>query len=201
VGGKPLLDWALHSLQEAGCRPIVVALPEALIAAAGSTGRVGVSEGEIELVPAGGSPQVTSRRALALVSSPTTVIYDVMRPFAPPHLVLRLLDALQSAEGAIAAVPVDETLKRTSSGAIEETVDRSGLWRVQSPQAFVTDALRAAHERARKERFVGHDNAQILERYGGSIAVVPGMRANIKVAGAEEMLLAEAMAQARREDD
>ncbi|MBA3431379.1 MAG: 2-C-methyl-D-erythritol 4-phosphate cytidylyltransferase, partial [Actinobacteria bacterium] len=154
--------------------------------------------GRIELIASASSPQVTTRRALELVTSPTVVIDDLTRPFVTPHLVLRVLDALQSADGAIAAVPVDETLKRTHSRQVEETIDRSGLWRVQAPQAFLTEALRAAHERARKGRVALHDNAQLVERYGGSIVVVPGMRANIKVASDEDLLLAEAMARAER---
>jgi 2-C-methyl-D-erythritol 4-phosphate cytidylyltransferase len=88
---------------------------------------------------------------------------------------------------------MDETLKRAEGGRVVETVDRSAIWKAQTPAAFRTAVLRDAHQRAATEGFVGTDEAQLIERYGGSVGIVPGSRRNLKITWAEDFELAEAL--------
>ncbi|MGH2695042.1 MAG: IspD/TarI family cytidylyltransferase, partial [Actinomycetota bacterium] len=68
----------------------------------------------------------------------------------------------------------------------------------QTPQAFRTQVLRAAHERAESEGHLATDDAELVERYGGTIAIVEGSRANLKITFPEDLQLAEAIAEGRR---
>lgn len=127
------------------------------------------------------------------ISSDLVVVHDGARPFASADLVRSVIQAVGDNDGAIAAMPSDETLKRVEDGSIVETVDRSHLWRAHTPQVFKTDVLRSAHEQARSERFIGTDDASLLERYGGAVSVVASPRSNIKLTYPEDFALAEAI--------
>ena len=124
------------------------------------------------------------------------VVHDAARPFLTPALLQRVLDGLADHDGAIAAEPVEETLKAVDGDRIVRTVDRSGLWRAQTPQAFRTDSLRRAHERS--PDVAATDDAQLIELAGGSVAVVRGDRRNVKITFEEDFALAESLARTIR---
>jgi 2-C-methyl-D-erythritol 4-phosphate cytidylyltransferase len=127
------------------------------------------------------------------VHSERVVVHDAARPLADVALLERVLAALNGVEGVTPAVPVDETIKRVEEGLVLETVDRTGLWRAQTPSVFDTETLRTAHERAVREGFVGTDEGQLVQRYGGRVAIVPGSRMNIKVTYPEDVHLVESL--------
>ena len=191
LGALTLMDWSLVTLARGGCEPVVVVVPPELKAQAAKVCRPYDS---VELVASDGSNFSSVRRALQLVSSPSVVVHDIGRPFATHDLVARVTDALQSSDGAICAVPLDETLKLTRAARVRATVDRTGWWRAQTPEAWDCGVLQQAHERARSEGGTVRDNAQLVTGYGGSVAVIAGARANIKIASAPDFKLAEAMA-------
>ncbi len=153
--------------------------------------------GEVVTVAGGRSRRESVARGLALVKTPAVVVHDGARPLAPATLVRSVLDALQHAEGAIAAVPLDDTLKRVEERTVVGTVNRASLWRAQTPQAFRTEALRAAHGRAEPGYQPATDDAELIERSGGRVIVVDGARTNIKVTYPEDWSLAEALLKTR----
>lgn len=140
----------------------------------------------MSFVAGGPTRQESVANALRLVSSDRVVVHDAARPLADASLLERVLAALEGFDGVLPAVPLDETLKKIREDGPLETLDRSGLWRAQTPSAFVTESLRKAHERATSEGFVGTDEAQLLERCGCRVAVVQGSRRNIKVTYPED---------------
>lgn len=194
LAGKPLLSWSVDALRSAGCSPVIVVVPPEQTERARS--QVGATE--VVLVPGAEVRQRSVRAGLAHVHSDLVVVHDAARPFVSPELVVRVMAAVTEAEGAIAAVPVDETIKRVEDSRVTETVDRARLWRAQTPQAFRTEALRTAHERAESEGHLATDDAELVERYGGTIAIVDGSRSNLKITFPEDLELAEAIAEARR---
>lgn len=121
-------------------------------------------------------------------------MHDAARPFAPAELFSAVLNALEHADGAVTGVPVDQTLKRVRDERVLETVDRAALWSVQTPQAFRTEALLKAHESARAEGFIGTDDAQLIERSGGTVMMIRGTRSNMKLTYPEDFVLAERLA-------
>jgi len=176
---------------QAGCDPVILTLPSEAL----DEGRARVKDPSQVLVVEGAETRQGSVGAgLAHVRTERVVVHDAVRPLATPAMVLSVLRALDDADGAITAVPVDDTLKRTRDGAVDVTVSRSELWLSQTPQAFSTDVLKRAHARAMEETFVASDDAELIERYGGRVVVVPGSRSNIKITFADDFKLAEALA-------
>ncbi|MFP5297404.1 MAG: 2-C-methyl-D-erythritol 4-phosphate cytidylyltransferase [Actinomycetota bacterium] len=190
LGGRPLLEYCLDELSRAGCDPIVLVVPERFM----SEARVLFgARANIVFATGGETRQDSVASGLEEVSTDLVVVHDGARPFATADLVRSVIEAVGDHDGAIAAMPVDETLKRVDGTSIVETVDRSHLWRAHTPQVFKSDALRSAHEKARQEGFIGTDDASLLERYGGTMAVVPSPRSNIKLTYPEDFALAEAI--------
>jgi 2-C-methyl-D-erythritol 4-phosphate cytidylyltransferase len=185
LGGRTLLEWSVDLLAVAGCDPIVVVLPPDVDASLAPEGVV--------VRPAGNSRQASVWSGLQSVESDRVVIHDGARPFASPTLVHRTVDALSHHDGAVAAVPLDETLKLVSGEDVVSTIDRSGLWSIQTPQAFHTATLRRAHESALSDDITATDDAALVERYGGRVCVVRGARTNMKLTYAEDFELAEAL--------
>ena len=113
------------------------------------------------------------------------------RSQTPPSAPRALVDAVLAAAGgdgaAICALPVAETIKRVRDGLVEATVERTGLWAVQTPQAFRADLLREAHDKARRDGVTGTDDALLVERLGHRVRVVPGLAGNVKITTPEDL--------------
>ena len=148
-------------------------------------------------VVAGGAERGDSVRAgLAAVpeAAGAVLIHDAARPLVPPEVVERVLRALGPDVGAIAAVPVADTLKEVGDGrTITRTVDRSTLWRAQTPQGFPRSMIVDAYDRAAAEGVAGTDDAALVERYGGRVVVVEGDTRNLKITRPEDLRLAEVL--------
>jgi 2-C-methyl-D-erythritol 4-phosphate cytidylyltransferase len=184
---------AVDMLRAGGCNPVIVALPADLRGPDDV-----VPEHGISFVEGGATRQESVANALRLVTSSRVVVHDAARPLADVPLLKRVLSALEGVDGVIPAIPMDETIKKVAEGRSVETVDRTSLWRAQTPSAFQTDVLRQGHERAAREGFVGTDEGQLVERYGGAIAIVQGSRMNIKVTYPEDVDLVEALLEEQR---
>ena len=122
------------------------------------------------------------------------LIHDGVRPLVRAELLTRCLAATRQNGACIAAIPASDTLKQIGpDGRIAQTLDRDKLWRAQTPQGFRLGLIRAAHRQAREEGFQGTDDAQLLERIGQPVFIVPGQRANIKLTHPDDLPLAEAI--------
>ena len=117
------------------------------------------------------------------------LIHDGARPFVSSAVIERVLAALQDAPGAIAALPVVDTLKREAAGAVAGTQDRSGLWGAQTPQGFRFRDILDAHRAAAGEELT--DDAAVAERAGLTVRLVEGSRENLKVTSQDDLQTAE----------
>jgi 2-C-methyl-D-erythritol 4-phosphate cytidylyltransferase len=88
---------------------------------------------------------------------------------------------------AICALPIAETVKRVRTGVVVDTLDRSELWTVQTPQAFRSALLREAHDKARRDGVVGTDDAVLVERLGHPVHVVQGRAGNVKITTPDDL--------------
>lgn len=135
-------------------------------------------------VTAGGPRRQDSvRNGLAALPADcdAVLVHDAARPFASPAMISALLDGLAAgADGVIPAISVTDTVKRVQDGIVAETLVRSELRAVQTPQAFPRAVLEEAHERAEAQGWDVTDDASMVERIG-SVAVVPGEETNIKI--------------------
>ena len=114
-------------------------------------------------------------------SAELVLIHDAARPFLPPEMVDRVLDALTTGPAAIPVLPVIDTLKRESGGTSCETVPRAGLVRAQTPQGFWFKGILEAHRRAAEHALAVTDDAEIAERAGLSVSLVAGSEDAMKI--------------------
>jgi 2-C-methyl-D-erythritol 4-phosphate cytidylyltransferase/2-C-methyl-D-erythritol 2,4-cyclodiphosphate synthase len=131
--------------------------------------------------------------ALAAQAPDRVLIHDGVRPFVSAALVDRVLAALEEgAAGAIAALPVADTLKRAAPDQrIAATLERAGLWRAQTPQGFVFAQILAAHQAAAAAgRHDLTDDAAVAEWAGLPVALVEGSETNRKLTTAEDLAMA-----------
>jgi 2-C-methyl-D-erythritol 4-phosphate cytidylyltransferase len=120
------------------------------------------------------------------------LVHDGARPFVSADVIDRVLDA---EGGAIAAVPVTDTIQQVDAdGVITSTPDRATLWQAQTPQGFPRAALLDAYRRARADGILATDDAAVFARYAGPVRVVAGSPRNLKVTRPEDLPVAEALA-------
>jgi 2-C-methyl-D-erythritol 4-phosphate cytidylyltransferase / 2-C-methyl-D-erythritol 2,4-cyclodiphosphate synthase len=181
--------WSLAALAKFGCAPLVVVVPEPNLDA---TIDLTAAFTDVTVVPGGDTRQESVAHGLERVTATRVVVHDAARPFLSRDLLRRVVEGIGDGDGAIAAEPVEETIKAVDGARVVETVDRARLWRAQTPQAFVTESLRRAHERAPDD--AATDDAQLVELAGGTITVVRGDRRNIKITFDEDFEVAEALA-------
>lgn len=146
----------------------------------------------IEVVDGGSQRAESVSKALARVKSDIdfVCIHDAARPCLADEWISAIFEAGEKTGAAIFGIPVTSTLKRVRANhTIEETVSRDGLWEAQTPQVFARQILLDAH--ARRGDFVATDDAQLVERIGQEITVVPGSPINLKIATREDLRLAE----------
>ncbi len=122
------------------------------------------------------------------------VVHDGARPLLRPQLISSCIREAQSCGAAIAALPINDTIKQvTNENQIEKTIARNGLWVAQTPQAFSYLLLKKAFDEAYRSGFEGTDEAGLVERIGHGIKIVMGSAYNIKVTTPDDLVLAEAV--------
>ena len=182
VGDQRLVDRAV-AVAGAACDEVVVVLPE---------GRVW-DDAPVAAAVAGGRNRSESVRAgLAAVApdAEIAVVHDAARPLATPELFELVIDAVRAgADAAVPALPIADTLKRVDGDQVIGTVERDGLVAVQTPQAFLVAALRAAHG----DDADATDDAALVEAAGGTVVVVAGDPRNLKVTNVADVAVVEAL--------
>jgi 2-C-methyl-D-erythritol 4-phosphate cytidylyltransferase len=195
--GKPLVAHTLERFQESGVidRIVLVLPPEGFDAARQMVAPFVDRSVRLLAVSGGNSRQASVRNGLFAVEAGfagLVAVHDGARPCVPPSLIARVVTAATEDGGAIAALPVVETLKQvTPELLVEKTVDRERFYRAQTPQCFRYELLKRAFDRAEADGFEGTDEAALVERLGAPIRIVPGSEQNLKVTTAEDLSRAE----------
>jgi 2-C-methyl-D-erythritol 4-phosphate cytidylyltransferase/2-C-methyl-D-erythritol 2,4-cyclodiphosphate synthase len=169
LGGKPVLRWAVESL----IRHPAVRTVRVVIGRGRQDDAAAALKGlEVGAFIEGGPERADSVRAgLESIEGEAVLVHDAARPFCPPAVIDRLLASLEFFEGAAPVLPIGDTLARIDHG-IGEAVDRNGLARVQTPQAFHLAALRSAYDRW--DGPSPTDETIVLRTAGMRIAAVEG---------------------------
>ncbi len=147
---------------------------------------------EIEVIDGGAERADSVEAALALVKPQAdfVCVHDAARPCLTDVWIDEVFAAAEKTGAAIFAIPVHGTLKRVGGDhKIEETVSRKNLWEAQTPQVFRRELLLEAY--AKRGGFQATDEAQLVERIGQPVTVVPGSPMNIKITTKEDQRLAE----------
>jgi 2-C-methyl-D-erythritol 4-phosphate cytidylyltransferase len=193
LAGRPLLWHCLQAFATAEVRDVVVvtveerrdeaveiaaglALESLTVCAGGETRAESVSRGLQRLAVADG----------------VVAVHDAARPLVTPALIRRTLDGLHGPWAAVApALPVVDTLKLVEGEQVVRTVDRAGMWAVQTPQVFGRRVLEEAHEDVRDTSVT--DDLALVEQAGGRVRLVEGERRNFKITYPEDLAMAEAL--------
>ena len=146
----------------------------------------------IEVIDGGAERADSVEAALARVkpAADFVCVHDAARPCLAEAWIDEIFAAAEKTGAAIFALPVAGTLKRVGANrTIEETVSREHLWEAQTPQVFRRQLLLDAY--AKRAGFQATDDAQLVERLGHPVVVVPGSPINMKIATKEDQRLAE----------
>lgn len=197
LAGKAMLAY---SLAVAGSSPlvdeiIIVTRPGDIprcrqIAASGGGNKV-------RAIVAGGAERQDSIAAALKAVAPAAewvAVHDGARPFLTVELLERVIMAARTTGAAIVALPVKETLKQGGAdGLVTATLDRRGLWSVQTPQVFRREWLDEAYHEAAQRGWQATDDATLVERMGYPVKLVPGEETNIKITTPGDLILAGAL--------
>jgi len=194
LAGEPMLLRAGRAAAQAGTvGALVAAVPADLVEGA----RVLLAELSVPVTVVAGreTRQGSARAALEAAGDvETVVVHDAARCLSPPDLFDRCVQALTpGVDGAVACAPVTDTPKRAEDGLVTQTLDRTGLWAAQTPQAFRSAVYRRAHEAAESCSYEATDDAALVERIGARVVVVSAPSWNLKVTTPEDIGVAEAL--------
>jgi 2-C-methyl-D-erythritol 4-phosphate cytidylyltransferase len=195
LAGRPLVEWSIEAMRAcASVRSIVLACPPGHVH--------DLAADDLTFVDGGATRARSVANALAVVETELVAIHDAARPLLTPGLVegvVATLDADPDADGAIAATPVAETIKRaTGTGeSVEGTVDRGELWAAQTPQVFRVEALRRTLAADPGRVDAATDEAMLIEAAGGRVLIHPSPPENLKVTTPLDLEVAEAILQRR----
>ncbi len=194
VAGRPMLEWSVAALREVDAvQAIIVALPADRLDAA-PDGVLAVAGGETR------SASVTAALAAAPPDD-VVIVHDAARALTTPALFAEAVEELQrrGIDALIAAAPVTDTIKQVAGDgrAVELTLDRSRLWAVQTPQVFRREALSRALSAPPELIAAATDDAWLVERQGGTVAVLPCSSENFKITTPLDLRVAEMLLRER----
>jgi 2-C-methyl-D-erythritol 4-phosphate cytidylyltransferase / 2-C-methyl-D-erythritol 2,4-cyclodiphosphate synthase len=199
LGGVPVLRHGLRTLL---AHPAIAAVR--VIIHPDDRAHYDAAAGGLDLMAPvdGGAQRQDSVRngleSLAGEAPDLVLIHDGARPFLDHGVIDRVLAGLESHQGAIAALPVQDTVKRGNGVRIVATIDRSALWRAQTPQGFHYRPILDAHRAAAGAEL--SDDAAVAERAGIAVALVEGSEDNFKVTTMDDLARAERHLAARNGD-
>jgi 2-C-methyl-D-erythritol 4-phosphate cytidylyltransferase len=153
----------------------------------------------VRFVKGGEDRQASVAAGLAALGEVDLVlVHDAARPLVEEATVAAVIEAAAKSGAAVPALPIHDTVKEVGGeGRVKATPPRAALVLAQTPQGFRADLLRRAHAEAQAAGVRATDDASLVERLGEPVVVVPGRRANFKITTREDLLIAEAILQAR----
>jgi len=194
--GKPII---VHTLQQFEHCPdvdeVALALPESAMSEMEAiVGRFRLHK--VSKMIVGGAKRQDSVRhvlnRLLLKDSDIILVHDGVRPFVEIKRIAHLLKVCKEYDAAVLAVQPKDTIRRsTGGGFFDQTLDRTALWLIQTPQAFRAKLLVKAFEKAKKDKFYSTDEAALVERLGVKIRIVEGSYDNIKITTLEDLELGQ----------
>jgi 2-C-methyl-D-erythritol 4-phosphate cytidylyltransferase len=196
LGGKPLLVYSIEGFEESELtKEIILVVPE---------DSINYCQREVverfrfkkitKIIPGGEERRHSVKSGFNSISTETdvVVVHDGVRPFVTVSLINEVIKECLKSGGAIAAIPVTDTVKKSSdNNHIENTLSRETLWLAQTPQAFKYDLLKMAYEKTDINGFLCTDESSLVETLGTRIKLVQGSQINIKITTPEDLLFGE----------
>ena len=200
IGGIPVLVHTLRVFQQCpSITEVVVVTREDLMVEVGRLCRDFALD-KVTQVVAGGAERIHSVQAgldAVRKDAQLIAIHDGARPFLPEDVLEEVLRQGAACGAAAPAVPMTDTIKRVEGDVAVETVDRSTLFGVQTPQVFQADLIRAAVHKALEDGELVTDDCAAVERLGMQVRLTKGSRENMKLTTPFDLLVGEAICQQR----
>jgi len=200
VAGKPML---LHSLQTFMARADVVSVVCVIPREYVADPPPWIFQCDVDrlLLSVGGRSRTESvRNGLEDLPDEASIalVHDAARPLIDAALIERVVARVRAGRCAVPALPVVDTIKEAGAeGRVLRTVDRSRLWRAQTPQGFPREDIERAHREARAANATATDDAALCERIGIPVEIVPGSERAMKVTDEHDFERVEALFAAR----
>lgn len=200
LAGRPLLFHALKAFELADSvdRVVLVAPADRVDRCREDVRAWGI--GKVTSVVAGGEKRQDSvAEGLGAVPATASVIavHDGARPLILPEQIDAVVGLAREKGSAALGTPVTDTVKEIEGGRVLRTLDRSRMWRVQTPQAFRAPILREAHGEAARRGCLGTDDASLVEQLNAPVHVAPGREDNLKITAQEDLAMAESILRSR----
>lgn len=201
IDGVPVLALTVRPFLAASLVDslVVVCHPDRVDEYREAVERFAVASKPIAFTAGGATRQESVAAGLSVaerLGASAVAVHDGARPLVTQETIDRALAMLRDSnevDGVVVGHPVTDTLKIANGELVEQTPDRSRYWAVQTPQCFDAPVLRAALDAAAGEGFTGTDDASLVERAGGRVALALGSRDNMKITVAEDAAIARAI--------
>ena len=196
LDGQSVISRSVHAFAAIVEQLIVVFRPEDETAIRTALVQDGLDVAAIRFVPGGSDRQASVWNGLHALPAECdhVLIHDGARCLVDADTIRRVMDGTDKCGACIPAVPVTDTIKMVDTqDCVLQTMDRSCLRAVQTPQGFRVSLLLAAHEAAQQAGYRGTDDASLLEQLHLPVQTVPGNRRNLKLTTPEDMLMATSM--------
>jgi len=199
--GRPVLAWTLDPFL---AHPRVRSVTVALASADAATPPTWLAEllPHVKVVAGGDTRMRSVANGLASLPAEVSVVlvHDGARPLVRTEWIDACIEAAEGGAGAVVGYPAVDSMKRVDAeGFIIHTEDRTGLWQVQTPQGFPRSVLEEAYRLALESGDTATDDAQLVERLGCPIRLVPGGSENLKITYSSDLAFAEAALKQGRE--
>lgn len=192
LGGKPLFIWSVLAFKKVGSvRQVIVVAPANRVE---SLRRTWGKRHGIDVVAGGAERFDSVRNGLAALADgiDTVAIHDGARPLITPATITAALVAAHRKGASVVAVAARDTVKIAAADLrVQKTVPRSTVWLAQTPQCFRRSVIETAYRKLKKNDIT--DDAQVAERAGFPVTVVPGDYANIKITAPEDLVTARTL--------
>ena len=204
LGELPVLVHTLYAFQDCSAvDEIIVVAREDLVVEVGRLCKE-FNLDKVRKVIVGGQERIHSVQAGLGEVDPEAdliAIHDGARPLVTQEIIRDAVARAALTGAAAPAIPLTDTIKRTEDGLVVETVDRSQLWSVQTPQVFEAGLIKGAIQKAIDDGELLTDDCGAVERLGMKVTLTSGSRENIKITTPLDLILGEAILQARVEEE
>jgi len=199
LAGKPLYEWSLKELcAHEDISQIVLLVPAQEVESIKWETSQGIQMSKVSVIAGGASRQQSVVKGLSFLSQSQpppdyVLVHDAARPMLSQKMIQDTIDAVTKFGACTLALPVSDTIKKTEGGTVSETVDRSQLVQIQTPQAAKFTWLLEAHEKAIADNLSTTDDSTILQHNGHKVHIVPGSAYNLKITNPEDLLICQSL--------
>lgn len=203
IFGKPVVAYALEAFENSPSidEIYVVARENDILLVSDIISNYGISKA-VSIVPGGDSRQQSVKNGLDAVGECGYIaIHDGARPCILPEHIELAVSAASVCGAAALGIPVSDTLKFVGDDSvISGTLDRKGVWQIQTPQVFKSEIIKRAHENALENNLNATDDCALVECLGIKVCVVEGASSNIKITKHEDVYIARGIIELREEE-